>query len=178
MRAGTTLHRIHRLIHDPIFFGPLAADPVQRYDDPNGRYKMLYAAIALETSFGETLVRVPTVTHVLSTDVLVRARSELITARDLQLYPLNNAGLSAHGLTLADVVGDNYTETWKLGAFIHAQTRADGIRYTSRFNGGECVALFKRAADAIGATVIKGVPLTPELATKIASSFGKDYVEP
>lgn len=178
MAAGTVLHRIHRLIHGPTFFGPPDADPLLRYDDPDGVYKVLYVALALETSFGETLVRVPTVTDVLSTDVLVRARSKLITTRAVRLYPLNDAGLSAHGLTLTDVVGDNYAQTWKLGAFVHAHTRADGIRYTSRFNGGECIALFDRAADAVAETTVTGVPLTPELATNIASRFGKAYVEP
>jgi hypothetical protein len=176
--VGTVLHRIHRLIHDPIFFGPAGRDAVQRYDDPGGAYKILYLARALETCFGETLVRVPTVTDLLSTDVLIRARSELVTTRPLRLYPLNDAGLSAHGLTLADVISDNYRSTWRLSAYIHANTRADGIRYTSRFNGGGCVALFDRARDAIARTGVAGVQLTPELAASLAGRFGKSYVEP
>lgn len=178
LRAGTVLHRIHRLIHDPVFFGPPGPDAVQRYFDPDGAYKVLYLAMRLETSFGETLVRLPTVTDVLSTDVLVRGRSELATTRTLRLYPLNDAGLSAHGLKLADVLGDNYAGTWKLSAYAHAKTDADGIAYTSRFNGGECVALFDRAADAIAATAITGVALTLELAAQLAGAFGKNYVEP
>ena len=176
--ADTIFHRIHRLIHDPVFFGPSGPDPELRYDDPKGIYKVLYLARKLETAFGETLVRVPTATDVLSTDVLIRARSELKTTRAIRLYPLNDAGLSAHGLTFADVVGDNYAKTWELSAYIHANTKADGIIYTSRFNAGECMALFNRAADAIARTAVLGVQLTPELATELANKFGKSYVEP
>ena len=176
--AGTVFQRIHRLIHDPVFFGPPGSDPELRYDDPEGVYKVLYLARKLETSFGETLVRVPTVTDVLSTDVLARARSELRATRTIRLYPLDDAGLSAHGLTLADVVGDNYAKTWALSAYIHANTSADGISYTSRFNAGKCVALFNRGAGAVATTSVLGVQLTPELAIDLADKFGKSYVEP
>ena len=178
LRAGTVLHRIHRLTHDPIFFGPKGTGPEQRYDDPDGAYKMLYLARALETAFGETLVRVPTVTDVLSTDVLVRGRSEIVATRALRLYPLNDAGLSAHGLKLPDVLGDNYARTWALSAYVHAGTPADGILHSSRFNGGECVALFDRARDAIATNGIVGARFTPELAAGLADAFGKRYVEP
>ncbi|MFZ3482116.1 RES family NAD+ phosphorylase [Sphingomonas sp. 3-13AW] len=178
MPAGTVFHRIHRLIHDPVFFGPSGLEPELRYDDPGGVYKLLYLARELETSFGETLVRVPTVTDVLSTDVAARARSELKARRTLHLYPLDDAGLSAHGLTLADVLGDNYATTWGLSAYIHANTLADGIAYTSRFNAGKCVALFDRAANALDKTSVLGVQLTPELAVDMAQRFGKSYVEP
>jgi RES domain len=178
LRTGTTLYRIHRLIHDPIFFGPAGAGPEQRWDDPDGMYKVLYLARKLETSFGETLVRLPAVTDILSTEVLIRGRSELTTTRSIQLYPLDDAGLSAHGLTLADVVSSNYARTWALSSYVHANTRADGISYTSRFNGGECVALFDRASDAVVGSGVTGVPLTPELVIDLASAFGKGYVEP
>jgi hypothetical protein len=80
------LHRTHRLIHDPVFFGPPGSQPQQRYDDPHGSYTVLYLARKIETAFGETLVRVPTVTDVLSTDVLAGARSELATTREHGLH--------------------------------------------------------------------------------------------
>ncbi|CAM3052567.1 RES domain-containing protein [Sphingomonas antarctica] len=178
LRAGTVLHRIHRLIHDPIYFGPTGAAPELRYDDPDGVFKVLYLARKLETAFGETLVRLPTVTDVLSTDVLVRARSEIVTTRALRLYPLDDAGVSAHGLRIPDVLGDNYAATWKLSAYIHANTAADGIAYISRFNGGQCIALFDHAAGAIARTGDLAVPLTPELGAELAGRFGKNYVEP
>ena len=178
LRTGTVLHRIHRLIHDPIYFGPPGSTPEQRYDDPDGNYKLLYAALRLDTAFGETLVRVPTVTDILSTDVLVRARSELITTGLLRLYPLVDGGVSAHGLSFTDLHGANYRRTWEISAWVHANTAADGILYTSRLNNQRCIALFDRVSAAITTTSVIRVALTPELATQLAERFGKNYIDP
>ena len=176
--AGAVLHRIHRLIHDPVFFGPPGARPEQRYDDPDGIFKVLYLAFKLETAFAETLVRVPTATDVLSTDVLVRGESKLATTRQVRLYPLN-ARLSAHGLTLAEVTSSRYRVPQRLSREIHeAHQTVDGILYSSRFDGGACIALFDRVGDAIATTAITGRPLTPELAARLAGQLGKNYVEP
>lgn len=120
----------------------------------------------------------PTVTDILSSDVLARARSEIVTARSIRLYPLNGAGLSVHGLTLAQVTIDNCTATWTLGAHVHSVTAADDILYTSHFDAGECVALFDRAADAVAVGGVTRRPLTPELAARLGARFGKTYVEP
>lgn len=178
IRAGTRLHRIHRQGHNPIHFGPDGKSPVHRYDDPEGRFKLLYLARSLATAFAETLIRLPEVGYVLSTDVLVRARSELVTTRPLRLYPLIDGRVSAHGLSFTDLHGAAYAKTWAISAEIHQTTAADGILYTSRFNNQRCVALFDRAANAIEETEVRAEPLTPELATEIAATFGKDYVEP
>lgn len=176
--AGALLHRIHRLIHEPVFFGPPGTRPEQRYDDPDGVFKVLYLAFTLETAFSETLVRVPTATDVLSTEVLARGESELATTRPVRLYPLN-ARLSAHGLTLAQVTSSRYSVPQRLSREIHeGHPTIDGILYSSRFDGGECIALFDRAQAAIDTTAVTGRPLTPELARDIAGQFGKNYVEP
>ena len=172
------LHRIHRLIHGPLFFGPQGSAPEQRFDDPQGIYKVLYAALDLPTAFGETLVRVPTVTDVLSTDVLIRGRSELVVTRALRLLPLIDERVSAHGLSFTELHGDDYGPTWRISAKIHAASGADGILYTSRFSNRECVALFDRASTAVATTAVNGVALTPELAAELAQRFGKAYVEP
>lgn len=130
------------------------------------------------TAFGETLVRVPSVTDVLSTDVLVRARSELVTTRPLRLYPLLDEGVSAHGLSFTELHGSDYASTWQVSAEIHAHTNADGILYTSRFSNRQCVALFDRAKGSLLTTLVAGVARTSELAADLASRFGKHYVEP
>lgn len=178
LREGTVFHRIHRPTLSPLFFGPAGAAPVQRYDDPRGGYKTLYLALDLETAFGETLVRVPTVSDVLSSDVRLRARSELIATRALRLYPLVDAGVSAHGLSFTELHGSDYRRQQGVAAEIHAGSAADGILYTSRFNDRRCVALFDRAADAVTVGAVGGVALTPELAQAMAARFGKTYVDP
>ncbi|KTT75920.1 RES family NAD+ phosphorylase [Sphingomonas endophytica] len=178
VRAGTVFHRIHRHALSPLFFGPAGATPIQRYDDPAGGYKLLYLALDLETAFGETLVRVPTVTDILSSDVAQRVRSELVATRGLRLYPLVDAGVSAHGLSFTELHGADYRRTQAIGAEIHVRTGADGILYTSRFNDRRCVALFDRARDAVRVGAVEGAALTPELAHAMAARFGKFYVDP
>ena len=175
--AGARLHRVHRAAHGPIFFGPAGSRPELRYDAPDGSYKVLYLARSLETGFGETLVRTPSIPYVMSSAVSLRAFSELATTRSLRLYPLLDAGVSAHGLSFSELHGDAYGKTWAISGAVHSTTDADGILYTSRFDNQPCVALFDRAAGAIVETDITYQAITPELATKLAEHFGKQYVE-
>jgi len=176
--AGMPLHRIHRHDHDPIFFGPEGSAPIFRFDAPDGSYKVLYAARALATAFGETLVRSPHIPHVSSTEVQARVRSELITVRALKLYPLIDAGVSAHGLSFADLHGESYTKTQEISGWVHSSTSADGILYTSRFDNQRCVALFDRAIDAVVTTTTSKLAISPSEATALSEHFGKTYVEP
>lgn len=178
LREGSIFHRIHRKSLSPLFFGPAGVVPLQRYDDPAGGYKMLYLALDLETAFGETMVRVPTVSDVLSSDVAMRARSELVATRTLKLYPLVDAGVSAHGLSFTELHGSDYRRTQAIGAEIHAKTQADGVLYTSRFNDRRCVALFDRARDAVAIGAVDGAALLAEEALTLAARFGKTYVDP
>src|SRR3546814_2308272 len=90
INAGARLHRIHRKALDPVFFGPAGSTPLARFDAPDGSYKVLYAARALETAFGETMVRSPAIPYVLSSTVQSRVHSELVVTRTLRLYPLRS----------------------------------------------------------------------------------------
>ena len=176
--AGTILHRIHRVAHGPIFFGPAGSAPEQRYDAPDGAFKTLYLARSLETAFGETLVRLPSIPYVLSSDVEVRCRSELITSRPLRLFPLVDAGVSSLGLSFTDLHGAAYARTWEISGQIHSRTPADGILYTSRFDNKPCIDLFDRAQDAVVETAVRAVPIPPEQAAMLCHHYGKTYVEP
>lgn len=178
MGAGVHLHRYHRAVHSPIFFGPIGLNPANRFDSPDGSYKILYAARSIETAFGETFVRVPANPYILSTTIDARVRSELVTTRALRLYPLVDAGVSAHGLSFTELHGDAYARTWEISGHIHATTSADGILYTSRFDNQRCVALFERASDAIAVSAVNAVPISPSDAERLAAHYGKTYVEP
>lgn len=149
-----------------------------RFDAPDGSYKMLYAARTLETASGETLVRSPHVPYVTSTAVKARVRSELVLARTMKLYPLVDAGVSARGLSFTDLHGDAYAGTQEVSAWVHSNTSADGILYTSRFDNQRCVALFDRAIDAIARTPVSKLAISPAEATALSEHFGKTYVEP
>jgi hypothetical protein len=108
---------------------------------------------------------------------MLRAFSELVTTRSVRLYPLLDAGVSSHELSFTDLHGDAYGKTWAISGAVHATTDADGILYTSRFDNRPCVALFDRARDAVAETDVTGQALTPELGTRLAEHFGKQYVE-
>ena len=178
IKAGTSLHRIHRASHDPIFFGPEGATPTFRFDAPDDSYKVLSVARSLDTAFGETLVRSPHIPYVTSTAVKARVRSELVIARTLKLYPLIDAGVSARGLSSTDLHGDAYARTRQVSGWVHGNTSADGILYTSRFDNQRCVALFDRAIDAIALTPRTRLAISPAEATALSERFGKAYVEP
>ncbi|MFQ3894798.1 RES family NAD+ phosphorylase [Sphingobium sp. R-7] len=178
IKPGTLLHRIHRPDHGPIFFGPESSAPTFRFDAPDGSYKVLYAARALETAFAETLVRSPHIPYVISTAVKARVRSELAVARTLRLYPLIDAGVSTSGLSFTDLHGDAYSRTQEVSAWVHGDTSADGILYTSRFDNQRCVALFDRAIDAVVTTTANKLVISPAEATALSGHFGKTYVEP
>lgn len=149
-----------------------------RFDAADGSYKVLYAARSLNTAFGETLVRSPHFPYVTSTAVKARLRSELAVARSLKLYPLIDAGVSAHGMSFTDLHGDSYARTQEVSAWVHGNTSADGILYTSRFDNQRCVALFDRAIDAVVTTPASKLAISPAEATALSKHFGKTYVEP
>lgn len=176
--AGATLHRIHRPFHDAIFFGPSGATPQGRFDAPDGSFKVLYAARALETAFGETMVRSPHIPYVVSTAVNARVRSELLVTKALRLFPLIDGGVSKLGLSFTDLHSDAYAKTWAVSAHIHDNTPADGILYTSRFDNQRCVALFDRAASSIAESPNVKLSISFSEAAKLAEKFGKIYVEP
>lgn len=123
-------------------------------------------------------MRAPTVPFILSSDIESRLRSELMVVRALKLYPLLDAGVSAHGLSFTELHGDAYAKTWDVSGVIHDSTTADGILYTSRFDNQRCVALFDRAADAIELGPQHNVPIGAAEAASLAAQFGKTYVEP
>lgn len=178
LAGGTRLHRIHRPAHDPLFFGPPGAEPQSRFDSPDGRFKILYAARSLETAFAETLVRTPAVPYVLSSAVGLRVRSELVVTRPLKLYPLVDGQISFLGLSFTDLHGDAYARTWDVSDHIHRSTSADGLVYASRFDNQRCVALFDRAASAIEVGPARCVPISPSEAERLSAHFGKIYVDP
>lgn len=178
IKPGTLLHRIHRPDHDALYFGPEGPAPTFRFDAPDGSYKVLYAARSLETAFGETLVRSPHIPYVTSTAVKVRVRSELAVARTLRLYPLIDAGVSARGLSFTDLHDDADARTQEVSAWIHGNTSADGILYTSRFDNQRCIALFDRAIDVVVTTPASKLAISASEATALTEHFGKRYVEP
>ena len=74
--AATKLHRVHQVVHDPIFFGPainpttgMRGPPTYRFDSASGTFGVFYCAAEMEGAFVETVMRNPqTRLHELGTE--------------------------------------------------------------------------------------------------------------
>lgn len=144
--AGTTLHRVHRAAHAPLFFGPGPGEPPRsRFDAPAGEFRTLYLACGLAGAFVETLLRNPALRLVAREEVTKRRWSLVRCAAPLRLVRLLGEGLSALGTTAAVSTGPYaVSRAWALALWRHRE-RPDGILYLSRHDTDQhCVALFDR----------------------------------
>lgn len=123
-------------------------------------YGVLYAALEFETAFVEVVVRdhfVQRSSRVLPLDdVLQRGWVEFETPRDspLLLLDLRESGCVKLGIPTDAVHARNQAAGRALGRVIYEQyPDIDGIRYSSRLTGGECLAIFDRA---LGHLLLRG----------------------
>ena len=96
--AGTPLIRVHRLTHNPIFFGPGAGiPPTYRFDSLSGAFGILYVGRSVAAAVVETLLRNPARKMVSYSAVAARASSDIRSIRDLRLVRLYGRGLQQVG---------------------------------------------------------------------------------
>jgi hypothetical protein len=160
--AGTVLHRVHRLGHDPVFFGPAATGdpptrlPESRFDSATGRFGVLYLGGTREAALVETLLRNPRRRLVAASAIAERAASEIVALRALVLVRLMDAGLQALGLDNSIATGP-YAPCglWADALWAHPSA-PDGLIYRSRHDPAQtCVALFERPETRVTA---RGAP--------------------
>jgi hypothetical protein len=61
-KAGARWMRIHAQGKSALWFGPGAgSQPLNRFDDPNGRFRVCYLGTTVEVCFAETFLRNPPV---------------------------------------------------------------------------------------------------------------------
>ena len=146
-----------------------------RFDDPKGRFGVLYAGDAIETSFAESVIHERAVfqngAYVLElADFLSRQPVwYAATKTHLQLVDLSGAHLKALGLNNDISAGQAYGESQQWSRAVHqASPRWDGIRYVSRqHNRRYAFALFERSALKVGGTR----PLTVKEQAAICAAF-------
>ncbi|CAN5333133.1 RES family NAD+ phosphorylase [soil metagenome] len=149
--AGRLLFRIHRVIHEPIFFGPPSGvAPQGRWDAPGGEFRVCCLAEEPHLAFAETFLRTPGIQLLERVDLGERSLAQIEVRRDLRLVALHGPGLARVGATAAVVSGPYaLTRLWSLALHQHPDA-ADGIRYRARHDDDSfAVALFDRAADSI-----------------------------
>ena len=147
--TGARLYRLHDARFDPIHFD---RSDTGRFNAPDGRHGVLYAARHRRGGFAETFLRHPGRT-LIAADLLARkSLATLATIRPLRLARLAGAGLARLGAT-AEVAhaGPPYAVPQAWAAALHDHPgRFDGIAYNARHDDEQrCYAIFDRAADAI-----------------------------
>ena len=152
--AGPWL-RIHRQIHDPIFFGTTRSN---RFDDPRRQYGVLYVAETLDGAFIETFGRSPGVNTVSQRQLSDRALARIQASRPLRLVDLTGPGLAQIGATGSLTSGSHdVAREWSRALWTHP-SRPDGLLFRARHDPS-ClsVAIFTRASRLVRSTRVGGL---------------------
>ena len=130
-----------------------------RFDDPLGKYAVLYAALRPEAAFAEVFLRRLSWMLIRELDLQERVLSNVL-CKGIQCVDLTGAGLRAVSCDNRISTEKPYVTTglWSRAFFVHPQ-KPDGIIYRSRHNPRfKCVALFDRCRAKL--TLVSSEPLT------------------
>jgi hypothetical protein len=148
-----------------------------RYDDPHGRFGVLYVAFDLATALMESMFHAHQWSDsrrvIDAATVSERLVREIAAIERLHVVDLSAPGAMAghFGLNLHQLTSRDYAHTQQIAQLSHAQPDVDGILYPSRNNyPGMCLALFDRCKDKIG--LLDDVPLERH---RRWSAFVDDY---
>jgi hypothetical protein len=149
LRANTVLHRFFTAAFPPIHFDRSDSG---RFNDPAGKYGVLYAARSLRGAFAETFLREPGRTLLAPDFIAKKGYVRLVATRPLRLIRFAGPGLARIGAT-AEVAhsGPPYDIPQAWSAELHTHSaNADGIAYHARHDDEAlCFAIFDRASTAI-----------------------------
>ena len=125
---------------------------LNRFDDPEGRYGVLYLARQREGAFVERFLRDPGAYQRVISEAELEGTllSSVSTTRALRLVDLAGRGLARMGADGRLATG-NYTlaQRWSRACY-HHPAEPDGLRYRSRHNPRFlCAAIFDRAEGAL-----------------------------
>jgi len=154
--VGTQLFRFHRLAYPPTYFDTSQGG---RFNSPDGRYGVLYAALDRRGAFAETLLRNPGETLLSEEDdIKPRACASYGLARSLRAVHFHSHGLSRMGATANVCACEPYDyplpQVWSAALHNHPDL-PDAILYRSKHDDGAlCLAIFDRTADALGTPTI------------------------
>lgn len=142
------LWRVHRLEHDPLWFGPATGHrPQGRFDAPAGEYGTCYFGATPGVTLLETLVRGLSIPIIARSALRARGLSAVAVAEPLRMLQLEGKGLSSFGVSAHEISGPGLAECQDLARRVHEKLpEVDGIQYRSRWDTSElCWAVFDRA---------------------------------
>jgi hypothetical protein len=152
VKAGTRWMRIHAQGRNALWFGPgVSRQPIHRFDDPEGRFRVCYFGTTLEVCFAETFLRNPPVRILALDDLARRSIATVEVRRDLRLVPIHGPSLARLGVTAELASGTDYavSRLWSRALWEHSD-KVDGILYRSRHDDSAlCVAVYDRAKDGL-----------------------------
>src|SRR5215467_8998762 len=100
VRTGIRWMRIHSNTRGALWFGPSPRrQPIHRFDDPIGGFRVCYLGTTLKVCFAETFLRDPPVRIVALNDLAMRSIATVEVRRDLRLVPLHGSKLARLGVT-------------------------------------------------------------------------------
>ncbi|MDH4744919.1 RES family NAD+ phosphorylase [Sphingomonas sp. NPDC092331] len=181
--TGRVLHRVHAATVAAKWYG--RKDATWRWDDPDGKFGVLYLGKTLVGPFAETLLRRPTDRDVLWDQVARRRAARFSATRPIRLAKVHGPGLGWFRTTTAGVSADfdpvdnpgAYAVPQRISAEIYSTTSLDGIQYRSRFDSDElCIALFDRADAAISLDT-EGVVIAKDWTRTVLGDRGYTLIE-
>ncbi len=143
--------RMHRLVHDPLYFG---RSGIHRFDAPADEYGVLYVGDSEHCAFIETFGHTTGLNIVAMSELRARGLARIEVGRPLRLVDLTGPGLGYLGVDARLTGGDDYglAQRWALALHTHPD-QPDGHCYRSRHDPSRVsAAIFDRASDAVTAT--------------------------
>jgi len=163
VRIGTRWMRIHARNRKALWFGPARGrQPIHRFDDPAGRFRVCYFGTTIEVCFAETFLRNPPIRILALDDLAGRSIATVQVRRDLRLVPIHGSNLARLGATAELASASDYaaSQLWSRALWGHID-QPDGILYRSRHDDSAlCVALYDRAKD--GLAIVQDRSLTED----------------
>lgn len=156
--VGHSLFRIHRGVHDPLYF---SASDSGRWDPPvfaRTEYGTCYLAESVLGAYLEVFARTVPIRE---SQINERLVSEIQVTRSLRLADLTSAALAGRVGPIPELsVGPSYTEAQQLSARLR-DAGFDGVRYHARHDptaGSRSIAVFSDAAASLGLTKTMPIP--------------------
>lgn len=151
LAPGSTLWRVHRREHGPLWFGPHAA-PRGRFDAPGGEFGTCYFGESVGVAVLETLVR-GSRRLLVRADLEARAASRIITRDPLRLLRFEGPGLARLGIGAEQAHAAEYADCQRMVLDVwERHGDVDGVQYRSRWDTSAlCWAVFDRAQGKLGA---------------------------
>jgi RES domain len=173
--AGTRWMRIHVQARNALWFGPAPGrQPIHRFDDPAGRFRVCYFGTTLEVSFAETFLRNPPIRILALDDLAGRSIATVEVRRDLRLVQIHGSSLARLGVTAELASGSNYagSQMWSRALWEHGD-QPDGILYRSRHDDSAlCVAVYDRAKDGLAIVQDRSLAEDPQQLGRLLRRYG------